>query len=193
MRGRGVVRILFVVMAGVAFGTLESLVKGNGAGVRDGIGNLSAPWVILPLFAGAFGSRGRIVPGAVIGLITTLAALAAFYLVNAFGLDLGAHSTLRDIGLTLNVGNLWFKAGAVSGPAMGAAGAWAVRRGRFAVAASAVAILVLEPLAVYLLYLTSNGRFAAGNGEWDRIYAAEAAVGGIVAAALWRGRMIRRP
>lgn len=191
MRGRGVGRFVFLVIAAAAFGVLESLVKGNGAGFRDGLGNLSAPWVILPLLAGAFVSPGRIVRGAVIGLTTTIAALGGFYLANAFVLDLGSHSTLHDIWLTLNVGNVWFKAGAVSGPAMGAAGAWAAQRSRWAVAASAVAILILEPLAVYLAYLALDGRFAAGNGEWNRVYAAEAIVGAIAAATLWRVRLIR--
>src|ERR1700759_2093291 len=43
MRGRGAGRVVLLVVAAVAFGALESVVKGNGAGVRDGVGNLSAP------------------------------------------------------------------------------------------------------------------------------------------------------
>ena len=183
---------MVLLMVAVAFGACASVLKGNGAGVRDGIGNLSAPWVILPLLAGALASRGNIWLGVVVGLLTTLAALAGFYLANAFVLDLGPHSSLHDIGLTLNVGNLWFKAGAMSGPAMGAAGAWASRRGGFVVAWSAVGIVVFEPLAVYLVYLASDGRFAAGEGQWNGVYAAEAALGAIAAAALWRARPISR-
>src|SRR5262249_41495915 len=125
MPGRRVRRVLLLMICAVAFGASESIFKGNGAGLRDGIGNLSAPWVILPLLAGALGSRGNIALGAVVGLLTTLAALAGFYLANAFVLDLGPHSSVHDIGLTLSGGNLWFKAGAMSGPAMGAVGAWA--------------------------------------------------------------------
>jgi hypothetical protein len=192
MRGRGGRRTLLLVMVAVAFGALESLVKGNGPGVRDGIGNLSAPWVILPLLAGAAGSRGRIPLGAVLGLLTTIAALAGFYLANAFVLDLGPHSTVHDIALTLGAGNLWFKAGAISGPAMGAAGAWASRRGRSAVAAAVAGIVVFEPAVVYLAYRAGNGRFAAGNGDWNAVYAGEATLGVIAAAALWRTRLMRR-
>ena len=192
MRGRGVGRVMVLVMAAAAFGALESVLKGNGAGVRDGIGNLSAPWVILPLVAGAVGSRGNAALGAVVGLLTTVAALVGFYLANAFVLDLGPHSSLHDIGLTLNVGNMWFKAGAMSGPAMGAVGAWASRRGGFVVAWSVVGLVVFEPLVVYLAYLASNGRFAAGDGQWNGVYAAEAALGAIAAAALWgSARQIR--
>lgn len=193
MRGRGAGRVVLLVMAAVAFGALESVVKGNGAGVRDGVGNLSAPWVIVPLLAGAVGSRGSILAGAVVGLLTSVAALVGFYVANAFVLDLGSHSWSHEIGLTLNAGNLWFKAGAMSGPAMGAVGAWAGRRGGFVVAWSVVGLVVFEPLVVYLTYLASSGRFAAGDGQWNGVYAAEAALGAVAAAALWRSaRPIRR-
>lgn len=192
MRGRGVGRIALLVMAAVAFGALESVVKGNGAGVRDGIGNLSAPWVIVPLLAGAAGSRGSMLLGAVVGLLTSLAALVGFYVANAFVLDLGPHSTPHEIGLTLNAGNVWFKAGAMSGPAMGALGAWAARRGGFVVAWSVVALVVFEPLVVYLTYMASHGRFAGGDGQWNGVYAAEAALGALAAVALWGTRPIQR-
>ena len=192
MRGRGVGRVALLVMAAAAFGALESIVKGNDAGVRDGIGNLSAPWVIVPLLAGAVGSRGNILLGAVVGLLTSLAALVGFYVANAFVLDLGSHSTVQELGLTLNAGNVWFKAGAMSGPAMGALGAWASRRGGFVVAWSVVGLVVFEPLVVYLAYLASEGRFAAGDGQWNGIYAAEAALGAVAAVALWRARSIAR-
>jgi hypothetical protein len=191
MRGREIRRWLLLAVAAAAFGAFESVLKGNGPGVRDGIGNLSAPWVILPLLASAALARRRILLGAAIGLLTTMIALVGFYLTNAFVLDLGAHSTVHDIGLTLNGGNLWFKAGIVSGPIMGAAGAWVSRRGRFAVAASAAVMVLFEPLAVYLAYVASNGRFAAGNGEWNRVYAVEAVLGAIAAGALWRARLTR--
>jgi hypothetical protein len=184
---------VLLVMAAVAFGALESVVKGNGAGVRDGVGNLSAPWVIVPLLAGAVGSRGRILAGAVVGLLTSVAALVGFYGANASVLDLGSHSWSHEIGLTLYPGSVWFKAGAISGPAMGAVGAWGGRRGGFVVAWCVVGLVVLEPLVVYLMYLASNGRFAAGDGQWNGVYAAEAALGAVAAAALWRSaRPIRR-
>ena len=168
-----------------AFGAFESVLKGNGPGVRDGIGNLSAPWVVLPMLAGVAVAERRIVYGAAIGLMTTSVALAGFDLSNAFVLDLGHRSTVQHIGLTLNIGNAWLKAGVLSGPAMGALGAWISRRGRFAVAAIGAGIVLLEPLAVYLAYLASNGAFAGGDGNWNGVYAGEIAVGVITTAALW--------
>jgi hypothetical protein len=192
MRERGVGRIVLLVVIGFAFGVVESVVKGNGAGVRDGIGNLSAPWVIVPLLAGAAGGRGRILLGAAIGLLTTVVALVGFYLANAFVLDLGPHSSLHDIGLTLDVGNVWFKAGVVSGPAMGALGAWAANRSRLTVVAIAAGTVLLEPLAVYLAYRGSNGFFSAGDGAWNGIYVVEAVVGAGAAAVVWRVRTRQR-
>lgn len=192
MRERDVRRILLFLAAAVLFGAVESILKGNGSGVRDGIGNLSAPWVMVPFAAGAAGARGRIAFGAAIGLVTTLAALLGFYLANAFVLDLGPHSSVHDLGLTLGAGTLWFKAGAVSGPVMGAAGAWAARAGRFAVAAVIVATVLFEPVAVYLAYRGSGGFFAGGNGAWNGVYAGEAIVGAVAAAALLSARARRR-
>jgi hypothetical protein len=192
MRERGVWRIVLLVVAAFAFGAVESVVKGNGAGVRDGIGNLSAPWVIVPLLAGAAGARGRVLLGAAVGLLTTVAALVGFYLANAFVLDLGPHSSLHDIGLTLDVGNLWFKAGVVSGPAMGALGAWAASRSLLTVIAIAAATVLFEPLAVFLAYRGSNGLFSAGDGAWNGVYAVEAVIGAGAAAVLWRVRTRQR-
>ena len=63
MRGRVTGRFVFVAVAAVAFGALESVVKGSGSGVRDGIGNLSAPWVILPFLAAVAVARRRILVG----------------------------------------------------------------------------------------------------------------------------------
>jgi hypothetical protein len=191
VRGHDVRRILWLLTAAVVFGAVESIVKGDGAGVRDGIGNLSAPWVMVPFLAGAVGARGRVARGAAIGLLTTLAALLGFYLTNAFVLDLGPHSSVHDLGLTLGAGTLWFKAGALSGPVMGAAGAWAARVGRFAVAGTVVATVLLEPLAVYVAYRGSGGFFAGGNGAWNGVYAAEAIVGAAAAAALVGAQAIR--
>ena len=72
-----------------------SVLKGNDAGIRDDIGNLSAPWLLLPFFAGA-AMRGRWLAEAAIGLAATCAALMAFYVADAFVLNLGPPSLLVD-------------------------------------------------------------------------------------------------
>jgi hypothetical protein len=52
-------RIAGLLSAAVAFGVLASILQGSGARIRDGLGNLSAPWVIVPMLISAAGSRGR--------------------------------------------------------------------------------------------------------------------------------------
>jgi len=185
-------QILCLLAAALAFGIAASVIKGDGAGIRDGLGNLSAPWVTVPLLVSAAGSRGRIAFGVLLGLLATALALAGFYLSNAFVLDLGPHSTVQDITMTLNSGNLWFRAGLISGPVMGATGAWAVRRGSLRVLLIAALAVLLEPLAVFLAWDASRGYWAAGNGQWNVVYLGEAAVGSIATALLWRLRAGRR-
>jgi uncharacterized protein DUF6518 len=181
-----------LLAAAVAFGIAASIIKGNGPGIRDGLGNLSAPWVTVPMLISAAASRGRIALGALLGFLATALALAGFYLANAFVLDLGAHSTAHNIGLTLNGGNLWFKAGLVSGPVMGVVGAWQVRRGRRRILMLAALLVLFEPLAVFLAWAASRGYWAAGNGEWNGVYFGEAIVGSIATGALWRNRLRRQ-
>jgi hypothetical protein len=94
--------------------------------------------------------------------------------------------------LTLNAGNLWFTAGLISGPAMGAIGAWAGHHGRRRVLLIAALAVLLEPVAVFLAWVASRGYWAAGNGDWNGVYAGEVAVGAIAMAALWRARLGRQ-
>jgi hypothetical protein len=88
MRSRAVARVFLIFLAAMAFGVAMSVLKGNDVGIRDDIGNLSAPWLLLPFFAGA-AMRGRGLAGAAVGLAATSAALMAFYVANAFVLISG--------------------------------------------------------------------------------------------------------
>ncbi len=187
MSKRGVLRILAVLAAAFGFGVIVSLFKGNYAGLRGGIGNLAAPWVLLPMAFAARAARDRPWRGAVIGLGTTLVALSGFYLTNLFVLQISPHGSLHDVAHTLAVNAVWFKVGVVSGPIVGALGVWAIRRGRFTVAAIGAAVVLFEPLAVYLyLHLRLGGVFAPGNSDWKAAYAFEAVVGVAAAALLWK-------
>jgi hypothetical protein len=146
MRDRTVSRVFLIVLAATAFGVAMSVLKGNDVGIRDDIGNLSAPWLLLPFFAGA-AMRGRGLAGAAVGLAATCAALMAFYVANAFVLDLGPHSLLVDLRLTVGATGYWFPRGLVSGPVFGALGALWRRRGYSTLGAVAVILLLdVEPL-----------------------------------------------
>lgn len=186
MRARLLRRLIAGALLAALFGALWSILKGNGGGIRDTAGNLSAPWVILPLLAGALVARGRAVLGAVVGVAGTWLALCAFYLTNTFVLDLGPHSTLGDLALTMGaVGNLWFRYGLVSGIALGGVGAWLAERGSLrTVGLVAAALLVLEPAALAL------GRTLAlsGLGPDPLVSVAEVGCGLALATALLRRR-----
>ncbi|HEU0194559.1 MAG TPA: DUF6518 family protein [Gaiellales bacterium] len=138
-------RMVAISLAAVAFGVAMSVLKGNDVGIRDDVGNLSAPWLLLPFFAGA--AAGRRVPvGALVGLLATVVALVSFSVANAFVLDLGPHSLVNDLRLTVGAGDYWVQLGFLSGPVFGALGAlW--RRHRYPTAGLAVVLLlVAEPL-----------------------------------------------
>src|ERR1700712_466214 len=96
-----------------------SVFKGNVSGVRDDVGNLSAPWLLIPFFAAAVAGR-RSYGAALVGLAASSAALISFYVANAFVLDLGRHSVITDIRLAFVA--RWFFWGLVSGPIFGALG-----------------------------------------------------------------------
>jgi len=180
-------RLLAAALLAVLFGGLWSIFKGNASGIRDAAGNLSAPWVILPLVGGALAARGKPVVGALVGLAMTFLALSAFYFVNAFVLDLGPHSTLADISLTMNAaGNIWFRYGILSGVALGGCGAWVAGRSSLkAVGMIAAAFLVLEPFVLLL------GRAVVGLGfAPDPLASALEVCCGMALAAMlfWRRR-----
>jgi hypothetical protein len=183
-------RVLLTLLAAVIFGIAWSVAKGNASGIRDDAGNLSAPWVVLPLLAGAFVAPRRLILGAVVGVAVTLIALSAFYLTNAFVLDLGPHSTLQDVVLTMRaVGDLWFRYGILSGLVFGAGGAWVAGRSSLtAVGAIVATLLVLEPAAAFAW------RALAGWGfELDPVVSAiEVGTGLALATALYARRRAHR-
>jgi hypothetical protein len=75
-----------------------AVIKGQNAGVRDAVGNLSAPWVVIPFLAATrYSSVGR---ATLVGIATTLASLLGFYVAEAAILDLGPHPWYIDLKLT---------------------------------------------------------------------------------------------
>jgi hypothetical protein len=144
-------RLIGVLAASLAFGVTVSVVKGNGAGVREAVGNTSAPWLVLAFLTGAFVAGRRVGRAALVATACSFIALAGFYVANTFVLDLGPHDWLTDVRLTVGAGRLYFALAALSGPVFGALGGlW--QHGRSAALAVLVAAsLVLEP-AAWLAY-----------------------------------------
>ncbi len=154
-RRRTARRVLLVLLAAATFGAVMSVLKGNDAGIRDDIGNLSAPWLLLPFFAGAAVHR-REPAAAAAGLAATVTALVTFNVTNAFVLDLGPHSLATDLRLTLGATGYWIPRGLISGPVFGALGGfW--RRRRYPVLGVAVILLLdAEPLLWAALHDTGG-------------------------------------
>ena len=94
-----------LLLAGLAFGLLVAVSKGQDPGVRDALGNTSAPWVVVPFLAGTRYTNVR--SGAFAGLATTVAAFVAFYAAEAAILDLGPHPWYVDLQLTLGSGHVY--------------------------------------------------------------------------------------
>jgi hypothetical protein len=141
-------RILaLLVLGAVAFGAIVAFIKGEDTGVRNALGNTSAPWVVVPFLAGTFYSR--VWQAALIGVATTLAAFFGFYLAEAAILDLGPHPWYVDLQLTLGSGHVYEVWGAPVGLVYGVLGRlWASRAYRAAPIAVGLAF-VSEPLIVF--------------------------------------------
>jgi uncharacterized protein DUF6518 len=148
-----------LLLAACAFGAVVAVIKGQDTGVRDALGNASAPWVVVPFIAGSRCSSAW--RAALAGLLTTVAAFFGFYLTEAAVLDLGPHPWYVDLQLTLGSGRVYETWGLATGFAFGWLGwTWASRRLLAAPIAVGLAF-VAEPLIVLLL-----GRLRVwGNGE----------------------------
>jgi hypothetical protein len=148
-------RVAAVLLGAFVFGLAMAWLKGSNGGLRDAVGNASAPWLLLPFLAGALLSggptRGRsLLGGACAGLLASLIALAGFYLAESFVLDLGPHPWLTDLSLTLGAARFWVQRAFVSGPVFGALGVWWHKRRSLTAAGLVAAVFVLEPAAWWL-------------------------------------------
>jgi hypothetical protein len=138
-----------LLLAGIGFGVLVAAVKGQDTGVRDALGNTSAPWVVVPFLAGT--RYPRVWQAALVGVATTLAAFFGFYLAEAAILDLGEHPWYTDLKLTLGSGRIYETWGLLSGSIYGALGGmWASRSSVAAPIAVGLAF-ICEPVIVLLL------------------------------------------
>jgi hypothetical protein len=145
-RGR---KLGLLLLAAIAFGVLVAVIKGQDTGVRNALGNMSAPWMLVPFLGGVLYSR--VWHAALVGVVTTLAAFFGFYLAEAAILDLGPHPWYTDLKLTLGSGHFYETWGLLTGAIYGAlGGVWASRSLVAAPVAVALAF-VFEPLIVLAL------------------------------------------
>ena len=152
-------RLAAVLLGAFAFGVLAAWAKGqNTDGVaqvsqlRNALGNLSTPWLLVAFFAGLQWSRLR--DGAVVGLAATLCALAGFYLLSTLVENLGGHGFLGDLRLELSGNRAYFEGGVITGPIFGALGALLSQWRRRPTARTSLLVgglLIAEPLVMLAL------------------------------------------
>ncbi len=170
-------RVALLVATCVVFGIVMAWIKGNGPGLSDAVGNISALWLLVPFLAGAAASSRRLILGALYGLTATLAALTGFYFAESFVLDLGRHSWLTDLSLTMGTVVYYAERGLVTGPVFGALGLWWRQRHSAVAAILMAAVFVLEPLAWWLYGLRIGGGAAYPVPGYPALWLSEIAVG----------------
>lgn len=141
-----------LLVAGVAFGVLVAVVKGQDTGLRDALGNTSAPWIVLPFVAGTMSPRLR--SAALLGVAVTVASLLGFYVAEAAVLNLGPHPWWVDLRLTAGSVNIYERWGIASGLLYGALGWLWAYRSRAAAAAAVGLAFAAEPLIVFVVQRT---------------------------------------
>ena len=156
-------RLAILVVVAVAFGVGDSILKGNGGGIRSAIGNTSAPWLLLPFAGGVIVGRGRMSVGAAVGLALSLVALGSFYAANSYVLQLGPHPWIVDLRLAFDGGKKFFVLAILSGPAFGLLGSWWAKSKSIVVPIGMAILFVLEPFAA--LATQSSGSAVVWVGE----------------------------
>jgi hypothetical protein len=155
-------KLTVLLLGSVAFGAIMAAIKGQDVGVRDALGNLSAPWIVIPFLAGT--RCTSVWRATLVGIVTTLASLLGFYVAEAAILDLGPHPWYIDLKLTAGSVNIYEKWGVFSGAVYGALGGlWATRRSVWAAAAVGLAFVV-EPT---ITLVTSRAGLWGGGGLLD--------------------------
>ena len=138
-----------LLLAAVAFGVLIAVIKGQDTGVRNALGNTSAPWIVLPFVAGTYFARMR--SAAFAGLGVTVVSLLGFYAAEAAVLDLGPHPWWVDLRLTAGSVNIYEKWGIFSGLLYGTLGWLWASRSKAAAAAAVGLAFAAEPLIVFVV------------------------------------------
>lgn len=195
-------RLVCLLMLALLFGVVVGLLKGNETGLRGGLGNLSAPWILVGLLPAVW--AGSVRRGALTGLAGTLVALAGFYatLTVVLAGHLGGGGYLPELLTEARANRIYFLAGLMTGPVFGAFGAWLGSRHRQWVGAVAGTVVAAESVVVAAVQghqlLPRPLYFAWGVDSWTP-YVAECIAGvALLAISVVRSRRVparnrRRP
>jgi Family of unknown function (DUF6518) len=123
-RYQQLLRVIVVGLVALILGALDSLIKGDGAGLIGALSETAAPWFLLAFLAGAATNDRRFLLGALTGLEATVAALIGWYFVNSLIFPFGAYTWTSSFHSSLLTGKVFFELAIASGPVFGAFGAW---------------------------------------------------------------------
>jgi Family of unknown function (DUF6518) len=185
-------RVVHCLLLATVFGVAAGLCKGDSTGFRANVANLSAPWLLVAYLPAL--RAGTPLRGALAGLVSTLGALTGFYatLTVVLAGHLGGGGYVAELLVESEANRIYFLAGMVTGPLLGAVGAWVGARGGRAPGAVAGALVAGEIVVVALVQgrqlLPAALYFRWGVDDWTP-YLMESAVGTAIALiALFRHR-----
>lgn len=186
-------RPVLLLLVVCVFAAVDAIIKGHHGGTRNAIGNVSAPWALIPFLSAAFLGTRRLAVGALVGATSTIAALASYSLVRAAS-GFGMGSQHRDASSLLigSLGNRWFLLGALGGAAFGAIGSWLAVRGQWGLVTAVVtSLLVLEP-AARITWAIAEGEDARTLVPDPAVWVVEVLCGSAAGLGFWLRGTFRR-
>jgi hypothetical protein len=181
MGRQGILRLVLILVVVCAFAAVDALVKGHHGGTRNAVGDVSAPWALIPFLSSTVALPRRRSTGVLVGAVSTLAALACYSFVRmaAYG-EGGPHRGISS-AMASATENRWFLLGAIGGAILGAAGSWLASKGQRQIAVAIVTcLLVLEPEA-RVLWAIAKGEAARTLIPSPTVWAVEILCGCAVA------------
>jgi hypothetical protein len=178
-------RLVLVIIGGVAFGVLAAWAKGQDTDgltlisqIRNDVGNLSTPWLLVAFIAGA--RSRRLAAGALLGLLVTMSALLGFYVFTTMVVNLGGHGFAGDFALELWGNRIYLAAGVGTGLLFGALGAAWRESPSLRAAVVAGMLLIAEPIVLAIFGLVFPNSVVGRNAISLSVYGVELAVGLLV-------------
>ena len=195
------VRLVIVATAGYLYGTLSARVPGTSDPTAFWVGNLAAPYLLIPFLAGNW--RFRATGSAVAGAVAAVAAVAGFYrflvvwhtTAANWGMPPGTPTRtvvlhaygfwFRNLALGDPGGRPWLSIALVAGAVCGYLGYLWARRGSRVAALVITSAFVLEPLGHLVGLFVEGGRYTFGVSNIV-IWSIEALIGVLASVWVWR-------
>jgi hypothetical protein len=192
MRRHVLVRLLLSLLAICAFAAIDAVIKGHHGGTRNAIGNVSAPWALIPFLSAAFVRPRRLAFGGLVGAGSAIAALACYSLVRPEN-ALAMGSEPRGISSLLvgSLGNRWLLLGALCGAVLGIVGSWLAKKKQWGLVTAVVtSLLVLEP-GLRITWAIAKGEGARTMVPSPAVWVVEVLSGCAAGLVFWLRRAFR--